>query len=108
MSVAVYYGKGNAKDEYVPVCGQSEVESLWAPIIATSALPILEVAVTGGLSVDDALYSDLLKEVKVVCREIEARVPYMEDVGNATFRCRRLRRILETHPPKDGWRLYIG
>ena len=94
MAVSVYVEKvGNEPESYL-VAFDSEVRSLWTPVINRRELHHLGYIVSACDWIDENNYEDIKAEVGVMLQELYARCEYEEDERNPVFRCKRLLDII--------------
>lgn len=109
MSITLSLDRGlKSGPEYFCVVGDTELNEVWKPIIERNDLHYLDYIVGAGIGLDADNYLDIAGEVRVLLDALESGYPYVDDIVNPVFRCRRLLRIINEFSPENGLSVYIG
>ena len=109
MGVACYVNDpSGALVESFPVAGATEVRELWLPVIRANGLELLEVVVTGGLTISVEYHAGVTDELTTLLNQFNPLNDPNPPLGGAADRCSRLLRILTANPPSGNTTVYIG
>ncbi|WP_425618800.1 hypothetical protein NA78x_002516 [Anatilimnocola sp. NA78] len=103
MSASIYFNRDGGR-QCIFLAGSSEIENRWLPIIQNHQLGCLEVVFSAGISIDAGVHAQLLHELAVIQRELEAALPFEGVVS----RIHRLLEFLRSNEPNEALGLYIG
>jgi hypothetical protein len=108
MAISLFSTSDNSQQEVISLVGDSELQSLWKPIIEREGLYTLDYIVSAGLSIDNDNFREVIDELRVLLNKINLNREFVDDIGNPVFRIQRVLDILSKWGPGCGAKLYIG
>ncbi len=109
MGIACYVrdSNGTLVDSF-PVAGATEVNELWLPVIQNKSLKLLEVIVTGGLTVSAEYHAGVTDELTTLMNSFNPPGEPHPRPGTPADRCLHLIRTLAANPPNGNTTVYVG
>ncbi len=92
---------------YLPV-GMNQIQRYWLPIIESETLELLDVAVTGGLTVTPEYHPQLVREVEVLLSKLKESLVSAPVHGDVLRRVGKLLELLKMHTPSMSCEVYVG
>jgi hypothetical protein len=108
MGLAIYVTNATTNETTTtPIAGNTELESLWKPIIRQNVLSYLDYIVTAGLSLDSDNHLAVRRQLQVLLAAIETQCS-IDEKGSPAARCKRLFEIASSFDPNSSNDIYIG
>ena len=108
MSISLNIHSPNGDSVYYSVAAGDEVQILWENVIDQLQFQYFGIAFSGGISITEDNYSDVLSELDELCSAIHRYNVSNNNEESAYCRCSRLRSLILLHPPINGIELWLG
>ena len=108
MSISLYLKSDESQQEVISLAGDSELRSLWKPIIEREGLYTLDYIVSAGLTIDSDNHPEVVDELRTLLNQVLLDYAFAEDVTNPVFRIQRVLDILSKWSTDCSINIYIG